>query len=62
MKKPDKITKTVKIDAAIAPLFEYMLKKASVQFSDINDTFIKLWISQNLDLLNESEKKQFKIY
>ena len=42
MKKPDKITKTVKIDAAIAPLLEYMLKKASVQLSDINVSLMSL--------------------
>jgi hypothetical protein len=58
----EKVSKTVKVDATIAPLLDYMLKKANIQLSDINDTFIRVWINQNMDLLTESEKKQFQIY
>ncbi len=57
-----KISKTVNIDADIIPLLEYMLKKAKVELSDINDTFIRIWINQNMDLLTESDKKKFKVY
>lgn len=58
--KPAK--KSVTIDAEIAPLFDYMLKKANLQFNEVNAIFIKVWISQNLDLLTESEKKRFNVY
>jgi hypothetical protein len=55
----EKIEKKIKVDANIAPVLDYMLKKANINLSDINESFIKVWINQNLDLLNDSEKKQF---
>lgn len=57
----EKIEKKIKVDASIAPMLDYMLKKANINLSDINESFIKIWINQNLDLLNDSEKKQFKL-
>lgn len=61
-KTTKKVIKTVTIDASIAPMLDYMLKKANLKLSDINDTFIRLWINQNIDLLTDSEKKKFKVY
>ncbi len=58
----EKISRTVTVDADIVPLLEYMLKKAKIELSDINDTFIRVWINQNMDLLTESDKKKFKVY
>jgi hypothetical protein len=56
-----KIKKSVEIDANLAPVLDFMLKKAKLQLSDLNDTFIRLWINQNMDLLTEAEKRKFKI-
>ena len=55
------VKKSVSIDAELVPVLELMLKKASLQLSDINDTFIRVWINQNPDLLTEAEKRKFKI-
>ena len=57
-----KINKTITVDANIEPLLEFMLKKAKIQLSDINDTFIRVWINQNLDLLTEGDKKKFNVF
>ncbi len=59
--KKDKIEKKISIDVHIAPVLEYMLKKANLDLSELNDTFIKVWINQNLDLLTDIEKKNFNI-
>ena len=61
-KVSEKVKKTVTVDASIAPLLDYMLKKANIQLSDINDTFIRVWINQNMDLLTEADKEKFKVY
>jgi hypothetical protein len=61
MKTKSTVAKTVQIDADVAPLLDYMLKKASLKLTDINDTFVRIWINQNMDLLTEAEKKKFKI-
>jgi hypothetical protein len=57
----EKIEKKIKVDANIVPVLDYMLKKANINLSDINESFIKVWINQNLDLLTDSEKKEFKL-
>lgn len=61
-KNSETITKTVEVDANIAPLLDYMLKKAEVSLSDINKSFIKKWINQHLDLLTESDRKKFLLH
>jgi hypothetical protein len=53
--------RTIFIQKNIAPLLDFMLKKAEINLSDINDSFIKVWINQNLDLLNQDEKVKFGI-
>jgi hypothetical protein len=59
--KRQQIEKKIKVDANIAPLLDFMLKKGSVDLSGISNSFIRVWINQNLDLLSESEKKQFHL-
>ena len=59
--KKDKIEKKISIAIHIAPVLEYMLKKANLDLSELNDTFIKVWINQNLDLLTDIEKEKFNI-
>jgi hypothetical protein len=59
--KRQQIEKKIKVDANIAPLLDLMLKKGSVDLSGISNSFIRVWINQNLDLLSDSEKKQFHI-
>lgn len=53
----EKIEKKIKVDANIVPVLDYMLKKANINLSDINESFIKVWINQNFDLLSDSEKR-----
>ena len=53
--------RTIFINKGVAPLLDFMLKKAEIDLSDINDSFIKVWINQNLDLLSENDKVQFGI-
>jgi hypothetical protein len=55
------IEKKVSIDANIAPILDYMLKKANTNLSGISNSFVRVWINQNLDLLSDSEKKKFKL-
>ena len=57
----EQIKKEVSIDANIAPVLEYMLKKANTNLSGISNSFVRVWINQNLDLLNDTEKKKFKL-
>ena len=59
--KREQIEKKVNIDASIAPILDYMLKKANTNLSGISNSFVRVWINQNLDLLNESERKKFKL-
>jgi len=59
--KREQIEKKVSIDASIAPILDYMLKKANTNLSGISNSFVRVWINQNLDLLSESEKKKFKL-
>jgi hypothetical protein len=58
-KKREQVEKTVNIDANIEPLLEYMLQKANTDLSGISNSFVRVWINQNFDLLNEAEKKRF---
>jgi hypothetical protein len=58
--KPAKIKMTVQVDAEFKPLLDLMLKKANLSLSDLNETFIPLWIGQNKDLLTATELEQFK--
>jgi hypothetical protein len=58
--KPSKVKMTVQVDAEFKPLLDLMLKKANLSLSDLNETFIPLWIGQNKDLLTPSELEQFK--
>ena len=53
--------KTIFIQKGIVPLLNFMLKKAEIDLSDINDSFIKVWINQNLDLLSPEDKVRFGI-
>ena len=53
--------RTIFIQKGIAPLLDLMLKKAEIDLSDINDSFIKVWINQNLDLLSSEDKVRFRI-
>jgi hypothetical protein len=54
-------SRTIFIPKGIAPLLDFMLKKAEIDLSDINDSFIKVWINQNLDLLSLEDKVRFGI-
>ena len=54
-------SRTIFINKRIAPLLDFMLKKAETNLSNINDSFITVWINQNLDLLSQEEKERFKI-
>ena len=58
-KKREQVEKTVNIDANIEPLLEYMIQKANTDLSGISNSFVRVWINQNFDLLNEAEKKRF---
>ena len=49
----------VQIDAEVKPLLDLMLKKANLSLSDLNDTFISIWVSQNKDLLTPAERQQY---
>ena len=49
------------IQKGIAPLLDFMLEKAEIDLSDINDSFIKVWINQNLDFLTQEDKARFKV-
>ena len=53
--------RTIFINKGITPLLDFMLKKADIDLSDINDSFIKVWINQNLDLLSQEDKVRFGI-
>ena len=55
------VTKSIKVDANLAPILDIMLKKAGIKLDDVSDTFIRIWINQNLDLLNEDERKKFNL-
>lgn len=59
--KREQVEKKVSIDANIAPMLDYMLKKANTNLSGISNSFVRIWINQNLDLLSESEKKKFNL-
>lgn len=61
VEKREQIERKVNIDASIAPILDYMLKKANTNLSGISNSFVRVWINQNLDLLNESERKKFKL-
>ncbi len=62
MKKnaPQTVTEVITVDKETKPLLDLMLKKANLSLSDLNDTFISLWIRQNKDLLNTSEADKYK--
>lgn len=55
------VTKSIKVDANLAPILDTMLKKAGIKLDDVSDTFIRIWINQNLDLLNEDDRKKFNL-
>ena len=62
MEAPEDLeARTIFIQKGIAPLLDFMLEKAEIDLSDINDSFIKVWINQNLDLLSLEDKVQFGI-
>jgi hypothetical protein len=58
-KKREQIKKEVNIDANIEPLLEYMLQKANTDLSSISNSFVRVWINQNFDLLTEADKRRF---
>lgn len=53
--------RTICIQKGIAALLDFMLEKAEIDLSDINDSFIKVWINQNLDLLSPEDKVRFGV-
>ena len=55
------VTKSIKVDANLAAILDTMLKKAGIKLDDVSDTFIRIWINQNLDLLNEDDRKKFNL-
>ncbi len=59
-KQPPKVKKTVQVDSSLLPLLSVMLKKANLSLSDLNDSAIRRWINQNIDLLSQHEREQFK--
>ena len=62
MKVPENLeARTIFIPKGITPLLDFMLEKAEIDLSDINDSFIKVWINQNLDLLSPEDKVRFGI-
>lgn len=40
-------------------LLQLLLKKAGLKYQDVVDFQLNVWMSGNLDLLTEQEKKQF---
>lgn len=62
MEAPEDLeARTIFISKGIIPLLDFMLEKAEIDLSDINDSFIKVWINQNLDLLSQEDKVRFRI-
>lgn len=59
--KREQVEKKVSIDANVAPILDYMLKKANTNLSGISNSFVRVWINQNLDLLSDAEKKKFNL-
>lgn len=51
---------TVEVSTEEKELLDLMLKKASISYKDLFNTYTSLWVNQNLDLLTEAEKSKFK--
>jgi len=59
-KQPPKVKKTVQVDSGLLPLLSVMLKNANLTLSDLNDSAIRRWINQNIDLLSPTERERFR--
>ena len=50
----------VQVNGEVKPLLDLMLSKANLTLTDLNDSFIRLWISENTDLLTKDEREKYK--